>query len=423
LFSAPQPRSRLYTTAAGYAKGAFAALTGYGYDGDGAAKFEARLEEMFPGFEAVAMPMARVGIYLTLKHLIRGGQKVLLSPYTISDVVNMVLCAGGIPLFCDVEEGGSCNIDADKAVEMIASHADIGAVLVTHFYGLICDIEPVLHACAKRGIPVIEDAAQAFGARLGERLAGSMGHAGVFSFGLLKNITGFFGGAVVTRDAALAAKLRREIAGYSVFSKKMLLKKMLAGASFDTATFPPVFDTAVYWLFRYAYLHDLSFFNNKLDTDRDPIAYRSFPAKYAHRLSSVQAEIILPQFSRIDADSAARIANARRYHEGLKDLPRVTLPPQRSDGSHIYLYYSILCEDRDALARFMTRHLRDVQISHHRNCASLPCFAEYRADCPNAEKAAQSVLYLPAYPTYGADQVSANIEVIRRYYREGNRWA
>ena len=43
------------------------------------------------------MPMARVGIYLALKHLLRKGQKVILSPYTISDVVNMVLCAGGVP--------------------------------------------------------------------------------------------------------------------------------------------------------------------------------------------------------------------------------------------------------------------------------------------------------------------------------------
>jgi dTDP-4-amino-4,6-dideoxygalactose transaminase len=95
----------------------------------------------------------------------------------------------------------------------------------------------------------------------------------------------------------------------------------------------------------------------------------------------------------------------------------------RRDGSHIYLYYPLQCADRDGLARFMTRHLRDVQISHHRNCAGLECFSTYARDCPNAERAARSLLYLPTYPGYREDQVKANIAAIRAYFREANSWA
>jgi perosamine synthetase len=71
----------------------------------------------------------------------------------------------------------------------------------------------------------------------------------------------------------------------------------------------------------------------------------------------------------------------------------------------------------------MTARLRDVQISHHRNCASLPCFAAFHRDCPNAEKAAQRLIYLPTYPGYRDDQVKANVETIRAYLRESNSWA
>ena len=417
MFSAPQPRSRLYTTAASYGKGVRAALTGAGPWRGGVARLERALSEMHGGAAAITVPMARVGIYLVLKHLIRKGQKVILSPYTIADVVNMVLCAGAVPVFADVEPGGSCNIDAREVARLLACESDVGAVLATHFYGGICDVAGIRKACDAHGVPFIEDAAQAFGARVAEGPAGSLGRAGVFSFGLLKNVTSFIGGAVLTRDAALEARIREELRHFPVFSPRRLVNKMARGAAFDVATFPLVFETGVYWLFRTAYLHGVRFFDNKLDTDSDPRAYAAFPPDYAHRLSDVQADMICAQLARVAPDNAERIAKAQLYHDGLKDLPHLVLPPLRRDGSHIYLYYPLQCDDRDGLGRYMAQHLRDVQISHHRNCASLPCFSAYGRDCPNAERAARDVLYLPTYPGYREDQVVANIATIEGYCR------
>ena len=417
MFSAPQPRSRLYTTASAYARAATAALSGIGYESEGVVALERALEDLHPGCHAVAVPMARVGIYLTLKGLIRSGQKVILSPYTISDVVNMVLCAGGVPVFADIEDGGSCNLDSRAVLHLLDTTDDVGAVLVTHFYGLICDIEPILDACRRRSIPVIEDAAQAFGARWHGARAGSLADAGILSFGLLKHVTGFVGGAVLTRDEDLAKRIRQEMAAFTVFPRKALLKHMMTGAGFDLATSPPIFDTTVYWLFRHAYLHDVKFFNNKLDTDSAPVSYSIFPTRYAYRMSGVQADIITAQFASFEKNVQERIAKARLYAAGLDGIPGLTLPPTRDDGSHIYVYYSVLARDRDALAREMTRRLRDVQISHHRNCAALECFSRFHRHCPNAERASREVLYLPVYPGYGEDQIRANIDVIQRFAR------
>lgn len=420
MFNAPQPRSRLYTTWQAYAKGLQAVMFGYKHDGASIVKLEQTLESIAPEYHAVAVPMARVGIYLALKHLIRPGQKVILSPYTITEVVNMVLCAGGVPVFADIEEGGSYNINASKVEELLNSENDVGAVLVTHFYGLICNIEPIINACKQRGIPVIEDAAQAFGATVDGKPAGTLADVGIYSFGLLKTVTSFLGGAVLAKDIELANSIRKDLQQWPLTPRKSLLKKIFAGITLDTATMPFVFDAAVYWMFRYALLHDRKFFKNKLDTDSNPVSFATFPAKYATRMSSVQAEIIFPQFANYEADTKARIAKAKIYNDGLADLPGIVIPPLRMDGSHLYLYYSIQAEDRDALARFMTERLRDVQISHHRNCAGLPCFSEFYRDCPNAEKAAQRVIYLPLYPNYKESQVVANIEAIRAYYLGSN---
>jgi len=421
VFSAPQPRSLLYTTASAYA----GILTGAALkweDGDQVAALEKALAAYLSVAQVVAVPQARVGIYLTLKHLLRPGQQVILSPYTIADVVNMVVCAGAIPVFADIAADGSCNIDPAEVADLLDRESNVGAVMITHFYGLACDMNPLREACARADVPLIEDAAQAFAARTPAGLVGTIGRAGIFSFGLLKNVTGFLGGAVATNDADLARKIRSELETYPVTPRGLLAKKAAKGAAFDLATSAPLFDSAVYWLFRYAYLNDKEFFKNQLDTDANPVAYKTFPQQYANRMSGAQAAIIRAQLDRCASQSAERIGKAVLYYEGLKDLPGLTLPPLRQDGSHIYYYYTILARDRDALARSMTRQYRDVQISHHRNCASLPCFAEFARSCPNAEAASRQALYLPTYPGYRLDQVEANIAAIRRYAREHNTW-
>jgi dTDP-4-amino-4,6-dideoxygalactose transaminase len=416
LFNAPQPRARLYTDAAAYARAAAAIIAGPSHSGGAVTRLERALEDRHPGCRAVAAPMARVGIYLALKHLIRPGQKVVLSPYTISDVVNMVLCAGGVPEFVDTAPG-SCNIDPALLSDRLAGTEDVGAVIVTHFYGLACDMAPIAAACRRHRIPLVEDAAQAFGAQLDGVPAGAIGDVGVLSFGLLKHVTGFVGGAVLAKDWGLAAAIRDELDGFADLPRGLLLEKMAKGAMYDLATTQIVFESSVYWLFRYAYLHDIAFFKNQLDTDRNPLAYSAFPDKYRARMSDMQARIIARQFAHLDDDIKERVARAALYDEGLRDLPGLTLPPLRSDGSHIYLYYTVLCDDRDRLARWMTRQRRDVQISHHRNCAGLACFSQYFRDCPNAERAAQGALYLPCYVGYRDDQVRANIAAIRSYRR------
>ena len=232
MFSAPKPRSRLYTSFSTYAQCAFTILTNAGLSGQ-ADEFEKSMESLFPGSSVVPVSMARTGIYLVLRNTIKPGQKVILSPYTISDVVNMVLCAGGIPVFADIEKGGTFNIDPDEVKCLLENETNIGAVLVTHFYGLACQIEPILKMCQPYGIPVIEDAAQAFGTLIDGKHAGTIGYAGIFSFGLLKNVTGFLGGLVVTSDRELAEKIRRDTASFPPFPKKKVFQKMLKGMVFD----------------------------------------------------------------------------------------------------------------------------------------------------------------------------------------------
>ena len=393
MFNAPQPRSRLYTSVGCYAKGLPATVLGIGYEGSGVLKLERELG-LLAGQRIIAVPMARVGIYLVLKHTIRQGQKVILSPYTISDVVNMVLCAGGVPLFADIEEGGSCNIDADVVLDLLETEDDIGAVLVTHFYGLTCNLQPILDACRERGIPVVEDAAQAFGGRYEGKPAGTIGHAGVFSFGLLKNVTGFLGGAVVTADEKLASAIRARVGAVSAGAAPAASQKN------DRRRHVRHRDYAGGFRRRRLLAVPL-----RLSARSRFLQEQARHRQQSRRVFDVSGALCRPDGQRagryhrpaasstIEAATQQRIAKAESTTKGLPTCRKWCGRRCAKDGSHIYFYYTIQVEERDRLARFMTEQLRDVQISHHRNCASLPCFRRVLSRLPERREgvAARSI--------------------------------
>jgi len=158
--------------------------------------------------------------------------------------------------------------------------------------------------------------------------------------------------------------------------------------------------------------------NNQLKIDVNPQLVPEIPQRYLTKMTALQARLILPQLERVEDDTRRRIAAARVYDEQLRDLPQLTLPPLRTDGSHLYTYYPVQYRDRDRLVRYLSRHRRDVQISHHRNCAALPCFSPWYRDCRNADRTSKQLIYLPTYPSYGLDEVRKTAAVIRQFFAE-----
>ncbi|MFM7347824.1 MAG: DegT/DnrJ/EryC1/StrS family aminotransferase, partial [Tagaea sp.] len=382
-----------------------------------------RLEARVAGFvgmpHAVAMPTARASIYAAIKALIRPGQAVILCPYTIVDVVNMVICAGGRPVFADTEPDGY-NIDPRAVARLLDVTPDVGAVMVTHFYGELCAVEEIAALCRARGVPLIEDAAQAFGATAGGVRAGAFGDVGVFSFGLYKNVNSIYGGMAVVRDGDVARRIRAEIAAWPVQPMGDFLPKLAKAAIVDALTRPLLFKLFAFRVFRFAYLRDFKPIANQLRVDFAPAIKRTLPNSYKIRMSPAQARAILRQLDAVDSRSAARVANAKRYHEGLEGLPLVR-PKLREDGRSIYTYYCPAVPDRPDFVRHLQTHGRDAAENYHLNCADLEIFAEYAADCPNARRMSARLVYLPSYPGLRAEDIDATTRAIRAYFAEKPR--
>ena len=373
------------------------------------------MEGMFEGKNPVCVNQARVGIYLGVQALLQRTEKrgVVMSPYTIFDVVNMVIAAGGVPQFADVEVG-TCNLDL-ASVKKTADE-NTALVLVTHLHGLAADLPSLREFCDQNGLALVEDAAQSLGTVVSDRPVGTFGDVGVFSFGMMKNVNGLYGGMLVTPHQDIANDVRQFQAEFEVLDRRKLLGRAAYGFLLAVATHPIVFRVFTYWLFKLGFLYDIGAINSISKSERNPVSRASFPESYRRKMSALQAELVSDQLASVMANASQRCAAAQRYFDGLKDIQEIVLPPDKRDGSHTYMAFPIQVKDREGLLTHLFRNQRDCAAQHIRNCAELKVFQDYERDCPNAAAAAKETLLLPTYPGYSDSQVDANIAAIRSFY-------
>lgn len=379
---------------------------------DSVEQLEKRVARQFDVQEAVATPMARVGIYLALKNLIRPGQKVLLSPYTIADVINVVIAAGGRPHFVDVEPHTG-NMDP----QLLRGRLDptCGAILVTHLHGISAEIEEIMAVANKNGLPVIEDTAQCLGAHTGSRYVGSFGDAGVLSFGTYKNINSWYGGMVLCKDRSLAKKIREELAQWPEFDRSRLMQKVRQAFFIDLFGWPPIFSPILSRVFRHGFLNDVAAINKVTAIELDTSRRDYLLDWYMSRFTSIQAKRVLEQWPDLDQHSHQRIEKAALYDQWIEGDQELIKPPAPQNRRHVYTYYPLQAKHRTDLLKWLMYYRRDIAPQHLKNCAQLESFREFAAHCPEAERVARSVILLPTYPSYQKSEVMRNISVIRWY--------
>ena len=409
----PQPRLRLYGMPGALITAAKAYLTGSVHRGPDLLRLESALCRYIGVDHAITVSQGRFALYLAIKHLVRPGQKVILSPYTIHDVINMVLAAGAVPVFADVDRE-TCNISLESARSLIDEKT--GAILITHFQGMTCDSATFRRLCDERGIKLIEDCAQAFGAVTGNRQVGSVGHVGAYSFNRVKNVNSFYGGAIVTDDAELARAIRDEVEPLPPINSRRLLRQIIYCAVREFLTSTPIFQLLTYPRLRFSALRGSRAATKVIDTEENLTRRDTLQEFLRSRMTQMQARIVLQQIPTVEGQIERRSQIAEKYYKGLKDVKGLQLPPRRMDHSHIYLGYPIQVEDRETFIRHMMQEGRDVAIQHCKNLADEDAFKEFRRDCPNARWIAQRVILLPDHPKYSDQEVDRTIAATRAYF-------
>jgi dTDP-4-amino-4,6-dideoxygalactose transaminase len=314
-------------------------------------------------------------LWLALAALkIGAGDAVITTPFSFFATVSSILRAGAKPVLADIDEQ-TFNLSAAAVEGVLAAGGEhFAGVMPVHLYGQCADMTEVAALSKARGLKVIEDAAQAFGASWNGVKAGALGDAAAFSFYPTKNLAAFGdAGMVSTRDAVTAERA-----------------KMLRAHGM-----------------RQRYYHDEVGWNSRLDT--------------------LQAAVLEVKLRRLEAGNARRRELAVLYNErftaaglvGKTIVDGIVLPFTDPRAEHVFHQYVIRAPRRDELREYLASHSIGSEVYYPQPLhlqTSLQFLGYKKGDFPVSEKAADEVLALPMYPELRVEELDSVVEAIRRFY-------
>jgi len=334
-------------------------------------EFEQRFAEYIGCKYGISTTSGTTALHLALAALKIGrGDEVIVPAFTMIAPVFAVVYTGAKPVLVDADPE-TWNIDVNKIEEKITPNTK--AIIPVHIYGHPCDMDPIMEIAEKYNLWVIEDTAEAHGAEYKGKKVGSFGHVSCFSFYANKIITTGEGGMIVTNDEKIAERARR-------------LK--------DQAYSP-----------ERRFLHTDIGFN--------------------YRMTNIQAAIGLAQLEHIDEFVERRRRNAYLYNSRLKDVPGITLPPEKEWAKNVYWMYSILIEEnefgmsRDELMeRLKGRGIetRTFFIPMHEQPAFLNLGLFKGERYPVAERLGKQGLYLPSSTGLKKEEIEYICDIMREIY-------
>ncbi|HEV7516067.1 MAG TPA: DegT/DnrJ/EryC1/StrS family aminotransferase [Thermoanaerobaculia bacterium] len=295
---------------------------------------------------------------------LRPGDEVLVPAFSFFATAEAVALLGGRPVFCDVDPE-TLNLDARDAAARVTSRT-VGVIGV-HLYGRPFDVDAVLGLRGRHGLWLVEDAAQAHGARWQDRDIASYGRAAAYSFYPTKNLGCFGdGGAVTSNEPVLVSRARR--------------------------------------------------FGNHGQTSR----YHHVSLGTNSRLDSLQAAVLNCRLPLLDRDNARRRALAAIYLEHLSGVGDLRFPKDLPAAEPVYHQMTILTEKRDELMRYLEGIGIGSSIHYptplHTQPALAACQLPAPGELPVATTAARECLCLPIFPELKDDEVEVVCAGVRSFF-------
>jgi dTDP-4-amino-4,6-dideoxygalactose transaminase len=308
---------------------------------------------------AVAVANGTAALHLALlADNIGPGDEVITTPFTFQATANMILAVGARPVFVDVAEVG--NIDATLVEAAITARTR--ALLPVYLYGRLADMTTLCDIASRHNLAVIEDAAQAHGAEVGGRRAGSIG-TGCFSFYATKNVMSGEGGLLTTDDEAVAEHLRR------------------------------------------------------LRAHGESERYNSVEVGYNYRMTDLTSAIALAQVNKLPVFNEARRRNAAYLSAHLRG---VILPPEPVEpGAHVWHQYTVrVPEGRDELQAYLRSKDIEAVVYYPRVLPAQPLYRDLgfdENDYPMAQRLAAEVLSLPVHPGLSQSELDQIVEAVNAW--------
>jgi perosamine synthetase len=335
--------------------------------GESVNKFEDEFARYIGTDYAAAVNSGSSALLLTFYSLgIKPCEKVVAPSATFVATINGPSILGGLPLFCEI--GDDYVMSSNSLERAIKRNDDVKYIIPVHLYGHPCDMDAINHLAQNKGIDVVEDAAQAHGAKHKGKKVGCIGEAAIFSFYPTKNMTVCGDGGMITTN------------------NKKIYESVMKMRDVGRLT---------------KYTHD--------------------KIGYTLRLNSVNAAIGKVQLRYLDEWNQRRRLLAKRYHDKLKGIRDLILPPESNRNSEaVYHMYVIKTKKRNALGAWLSMNEISTGVHYPIPVHRQPAYEEFhnKVDLSFTDEWSNTVLSIPMFPRLDNKDQDYVISKIQQFYHE-----
>ncbi len=356
--------------------------------GDSVIRLEREVAKYIGVSSAVSCSSGTSALVMALRACeVGAGDEVITCAMSFFATAEAIVAVGARPVFVDIDPD-SYTIDCNKIQIKITKKTK--AIIPVHLYGQSSNMTKIIRLARKHSLFVIEDACQSFGAKFNDKMLGSIGDVGCFSFFPTKNLGAYGDGGIVTTNNSKIALSIRALRSHGG-------GKEAANCGLWKGTSRRVYKA------------------KKIDK------YNNFLIGYNSRLDEIQAAILLVKLKKVDKWNAQRINNAKFYSSSLRNS-NLKLPQVTEGNKSVFHHYILVCEKRDQLKHYLEE--RGIQsgiyypVPLHLQPA-MKKFGYKKGDFPIAESLALQNLSIPVYPELTVDEKRYIVKSIQEFIKNG----
>lgn len=322
---------------------------------------------------AVGLNSATAGLHLGLMVMDVNGGEVITTPMTFVSTNHAILYNNAVPVFCDIE-ADTLNIDSSKIEQLVTEKTK--AIVLIHYGGYACDMDPIIAIANKYNLKVIEDAAHGCGGEYRGQKLGSLSDIGVFSFHAVKNLATGDGGMITTDDTQIYERLK---------------KLRWLGISKDT------------------------FSREEHDNRRYSWYYNVEEIGYKYHMNDIQAALGLVQLAKLEKTNKRRAEIVAQYNEGLKNSDWIERPVKKDYMNKPACHnYVIKCDHRDELNDYLKQQGISTGV-HYVPSNHYEMYRDCRGKTPVSSDVWKRLLTLPLFPDLTDSEAGKVIDAISKF--------
>ena len=378
--------------------------------------FLKKLKSILKTKNIILTSQGRSALYYILKNVIlEKKREIIISPYTLPEVIFCIIYAGGLPIFVDINIKTGL-IDLEKLQKKINNKT--AGVIITHLYNDYYNYNKIVKFIKKKGSIVIEDSAINFGSQYDKKFVGKNSDYVFFSFNLIKNINLFYGGMIYAKNNRKFKEIKKNVKNLYSFPPGILFKQFFLGLIIYLLNIKLIYNLFSRILFVWFEKKNIKFFLEKIYPGKYSKKQKTIPKMYSYNFPDYAASLGLEQLKDYKSINKLRIKKVKEYQEKLSKINEIIIPRSKEKYQIcVFLEYPIIIKDNKKKKLYNFLLSKGIYLRNYWYVNTAKYFKS-KKNYLNSEYLENNILCLPTHSQISLKYINLICDEIENFYLE-----